>query len=155
MILNSGDQNDENLELIAQQNAELEQLREQLQVQVLPPVESNEMNDDVQKLLSEKEELLKGQEMELENLRQHMEQLQAETARKEIPSIVVNGEEEEDDIQKLLNEKEELLASKEKELEEMRHKLELEQAEAAKPALAEVQEQLEHLRSQVKYRQSA
>jgi hypothetical protein len=148
------------LELIAQQTAELEQLRQQLQVQAslsspTPQPEEIEKNETVQKLLSEKEELLKGKELELENLRQHMEQLQAEHAQKDIPSIVVNGgdgeaKDENDEIQKRLTEKEQLLESKERELADMRLKLEQEQAEAAKPALAEVQEQLELLKSQVR-----
>jgi len=151
--------NDENLELIAQQNAELEQLRQQLQVQASlstpAPQEDVENNETVQKLLSEKEELLKGKELELEKLRQHMEELQAEhdAAQKEIPSIVVSGGEDNekvqnDEIAKRLTEKEQLLESKERELADMRLRLEQEQAEAAKPALAEVQEQLEQLKSQ-------
>ncbi|KAI8584743.1 hypothetical protein K450DRAFT_217813 [Umbelopsis ramanniana AG] len=156
--------NDENLELIAQQNAELEQLRQKLQVQAsestpsAAPAEDIVQNEVVQKLLSEKEELLRGKEMELEQLRQHMDQL--ELAQKEVPSIVVNDGQgdvptHDEEIQKLLSEKEQLLASKEqllaskeRELEEMRHKYEIEIAEAAKPALAEVQEQLELLKSQ-------
>lgn len=148
------------MELIAQQTAELEQLRQQLQVQAslsspTPQPEEIEKNETVQKLLSEKEELLKGKELELENLRQHMEQLQAEHAQKDIPSIVVNdgdgeAKDENDEIQKRLTEKEQLLESKERELADMRLKLEQEQAEAAKPALAEVQEQLELLKSQVR-----
>ncbi|CAM0140566.1 hypothetical protein VKS41_006585 [Umbelopsis sp. WA50703] len=141
--------NDEHLEVIAQQNAELEQLRQQLQVQASlsssTPV-ANEENEDIQKLLLEKEELLKGKESELEQLRL---QLQTE---KDVPSIVVgNGEEENDqtqDVKKRLEEQEELLKSKQEELEELKHRLEVEQAEAAKPALAEVQEQLELLKSQ-------
>lgn len=148
------------MELIAQQNAELEQLRQQLQVQASlstpAPQEDVENNETVQKLLSEKEELLKGKELELEKLRQHMEELQAEhdAAQKEIPSIVVSGGEDNekvqnDEIAKRLTEKEQLLESKERELADMRLRLEQEQAEAAKPALAEVQEQLEQLKSQV------
>jgi hypothetical protein len=148
------------LELIAQQNAELEQLRQQLQIQASlstpAPQEDVENNETVQKLLSEKEELLKGKELELEKLRQHMEELQAENdaAQKEIPSIVVSGgedseKEQNDEIAKRLTEKEQLLESKERELADMRLRLEQEQAEAAKPALAEVQEQLEQLKSQV------
>ncbi|KAG2186806.1 hypothetical protein INT44_003032, partial [Umbelopsis vinacea] len=149
--------NDENLELIAQQTAELEQLRQKLQVQdsvSTPSVSSTEdivQSEVVQKLLSEKEELLRGKELELEQLRQHMDQL--ELAQKEVPSIVVNDGQgdaptHDEEIQKLLSEKEQLLASKERELEDMRHKYEIEIAEAAKPALAEVQEQLELLKSQ-------
>jgi hypothetical protein len=146
------------LELIAQQNAELEALRQQLQVQAsvstpAAPAEDIVQNEVVQKLLSEKEELLRGKEMELEQLRQHMDQL--EHAQKEVPSIVVNDGQgdaptHDEEIQKLLSEKEQLLESKERELEEMRHKFEIEIAEAAKPALAEVQEQLELLKSQVR-----
>ena len=147
------------MELIAQQNAELEALRQQLQVQAsvstpsAAPAEDIVQSEVVQKLLSEKEELLRGKEMELEQLRQHMDQL--EHSQKDVPSIVVNDGQgdaptHDEEIQKLLSEKEQLLESKERELEEMRHKFEIEIAEAAKPALAEVQEQLELLKSQVR-----
>ncbi|KAG2172203.1 hypothetical protein INT43_004744 [Umbelopsis isabellina] len=145
--------NDEHLELIAQQNAELEQLRQQLQVQASlsnPTPVASEEKEDIQKLLSEKEEMLKGKEAELEQLRLKLQTEQP--AEKDIPSIVVgNGEVENDqyeDVKKRLEEQEDLLKLKQKELEELKQRLEVEQAEAAKPALAEVQEQLQLLKSQ-------
>ncbi|KAI8390809.1 SH3-binding, glutamic acid-rich protein-domain-containing protein [Radiomyces spectabilis] len=141
--------NDENLQLIAQQKAELEQLKLQLAQQPTvveagptPPISQSttytdfsDLQEEKEHLLQEKEEKLREQEKELENLRKRLEN---------VPSITVQTDEE--GRRQSLEEKERMLLEKERELEEQRK--ELETVKGKGPALEEVAAQLEQLKSQ-------
>ncbi|CAO3636193.1 unnamed protein product [Cunninghamella blakesleeana] len=151
---------DANEELIAKQQAELELLRQQLATasppatpsiaindQPTPPISNSNTLDDIQQtqLLLEKEEILKQKQEEINLLKEKLETNQT------TPSIVISETKEEDEKEEALrrqqlldelNEKEKMLAEKEKELESQRQMIEQDQ----KQALEQVAQQLEILK---------
>ncbi|KAF7721279.1 SH3 domain binding glutamic acid-rich protein-like [Apophysomyces ossiformis] len=160
--------NDENLQLIAQQQAELEQLKQQLAKQnslpendlgtPTPPLShSNTQSDmsglqaeDQAQLLQEREELLRQREKDLEALRQQLEieKAQHETSKDNVPSIIVS--EEADNASRLLAEKERMLEEKERALEKQRQEWEAERKAHEESSTAEVAGQMEQLKIQAK-----
>ncbi|KAI8344105.1 hypothetical protein BC941DRAFT_507690 [Chlamydoabsidia padenii] len=147
---------DANEQLIAQQQAELELLKQQLAHasppstpmlppptleinQPTPPISHSNTLLDLQQAqaLSDKEEALKKKELALEELQQKLEQASKNT-------IVESSVDDDDELKKaaLLAEKERLLAEKERVLEERRVQVEQEQ----RLALEQVASQMDKLR---------
>lgn len=128
-------QNEENLKLIADQQAELERLKRQLQEQQEHEVKQEELTLKEREIeeLKNKQQELSLREKEVEELRSRLEQLNTAP-----PSIVVQSDKEEE-----LAEKQRLLEQKEAELEEQR-RLFNEKA----PEVDQVVLQLEELKSQ-------
>ncbi|KAL1929397.1 hypothetical protein VTP01DRAFT_1535 [Rhizomucor pusillus] len=149
--------NNENLQLIEQQKAELEQLKKQLlqqqeQQQQVPPsppppltpsISQMDLDvlqaqkDETVNMLHEKEKQLLEREKELRELRQKLEE------EKNVPSIVVNSQEASKEAEQALAERERMLEEKERALEEQRQKWE------SQNNLEQVAAQLERLKLQV------
>ncbi|KAI8063466.1 hypothetical protein BC940DRAFT_327327 [Gongronella butleri] len=126
--------NDEHLDVIARQSAELARLREQLDTnkseyssieQLLADMEKR--NRDNMSNLQKKEELLAKREEELESVMRKMEA-------------------DDGNVKHKLAAKDELLETKEQELAELKQQWQSERAELIKPALQEVTEQLDQLK---------
>ncbi|KAG0740083.1 hypothetical protein G6F62_005374 [Rhizopus arrhizus] len=134
--------NEENLKLIADQQAELERLKRQLQEQQEHEVKQEELTLKEREIeeLKNKQQELSLREKEVEELRSRLEQLNTAP-----PSIVVQSDKEEE-----LAEKQRLLEQKEAELEEQR-RLFNEKA----PEVDQVVLQLEELKSQASFHQLA
>ncbi|KAG0165872.1 SH3 domain binding glutamic acid-rich protein-like [Apophysomyces sp. BC1034] len=160
--------NDKNLELIAKQKAELEQLKQQLAKQPSHPEEDlgvpspplsqstthsdmsalQAQNEEQVQLLHEKEEALKQRERDLEALRQQLEseKMEHETNKDEVPSSVVS--EDKENASQLLAEKEHMLEEKERALEKQRLEWETEKKAHEASSADEVADKLEQLKTQ-------
>ncbi|EIE82576.1 hypothetical protein RO3G_07281 [Rhizopus delemar RA 99-880] len=127
--------NEENLKLIADQQAELERLKRQLQEQQEHEVKQEELTLKEREIeeLKNKQQELSLREKEVEELRSRLEQLNTAP-----PSIVVQSDKEEE-----LAEKQRLLEQKEAELEEQRRLI-----DEKAPEVDQVVLQLEELKSQ-------
>ncbi|KAG1042874.1 hypothetical protein G6F46_011428 [Rhizopus delemar] len=140
--------NEENLKLIADQQAELERLKRQLQEQQEHEVKQEELTLKEREIeeLKNKQQELSLREKEVEELRSRLEQLNTAP-----PSIVVQSDKEEE-----LAEKQRLLEQKEAELEEQRRLIDEKAPENldAVHQLANKEKELEELRSLIKDNQA-
>ncbi|KAI7901635.1 SH3-binding, glutamic acid-rich protein-domain-containing protein [Cokeromyces recurvatus] len=130
--------NEENLKLIADQKAELERLKQQLSNQASQAQTPSEEEEEENRLLKTKEELLAQREKEIEELRVKLEEQEKCRLATASPSIMIQSDEE-----SLLAEKEKELKEREAALEEQKRRLESEA-----PQIDEVATQLEVLKLQ-------
>jgi small-conductance mechanosensitive channel len=156
-VLTSICQNEHNIHIIAAQTEELDRLRRQISEQSLHNNATNNENVVVLRLrnrqtleaLLEKEKMLQQRDNELERLR---EQLEAERNVQQIESMnFISRPLPEHLEEEKLTRKEQELRKREKELEEEMKRWEIERAEAVKPALSEVEEQLKELKIKVSW----
>ncbi|KAI9300146.1 hypothetical protein BJ944DRAFT_244475 [Cunninghamella echinulata] len=131
--------NDEHLDVIARQSAELAQLRQQL--------DSTANNSSNNKSIEDEEMITEMEKRNKETLAtlQQKEHLLEEKER-EIQLLLSKMNHEEEVESKLLAEKEELLQSKEEQIKELQLQWQAERAELIKPALEEVSAQLDQLK---------
>ncbi|CAO0800414.1 unnamed protein product [Mucor circinelloides] len=146
--------NEENMKLIANQKAELERLKQQLnqssQVPATPDKEEPlaqkekavEQHEEELNLLKTKEEQLQQREKEIEELRIRLEEQQLNIPVSPPPAIVIQSEEQENKAE-ILAQKEKLLEEKEAKLEEQKRLM-----EEKKPMIEEAALQLEALKSE-------
>lgn len=135
------------MKLIADQAAELERLKQQLQqVPVSPPadqlVHPEVVVDEeaMEKLKKEQQEQLELREKEIEQLR-----IQLEEQKNVVPTIVVQKDpEEEEKMQEILAQKEKELEEKEAQLQEQKRLM-----DEKVPEIEQVAMQLEALKTQV------
>ncbi|KAG2178924.1 hypothetical protein INT43_001771 [Umbelopsis isabellina] len=144
--------NEHNIHIIAAQTEELDRLRRQISEQSLHNNATNNENLVVLRLrnrqtleaLLEKEKMLQQRDNELERLR---EQLEAERNVQQIESMnFISRPLPEHLDEEKLSRKEKELRKRENELEVEMKRWEMERAEAVKPALSEVEEQLKELK---------
>lgn len=143
------------MKLIANQKAELERLKQQLnqssQVPATPDKEEPlaqkekavEQHEEELNLLKTKEEQLQQREKEIEELRIRLEEQQLNIPVSPPPAIVIQSEEQENKAE-ILAQKEKLLEEKEAKLEEQKRLM-----EEKKPMIEEAALQLEALKSEV------
>jgi predicted phage gp36 major capsid-like protein len=132
--------------LIADQQAELERLKQQLtQVPISPPADQTQFEplvdeEALEKLRKEQQERLEAREKEIEQLRIQLEEQQ------NVPAIVVQDDEKAD----ILAQKEKLLEEKEAQLQEQKRLM-----DEKVPEIEQVAMQLEALKTQVSNRAAA
>lgn len=150
--------NEHNIHIIAAQTEELDRLRRQISEQSLHNNATNNENLVVLRLrnrqtleaLLEKEKMLQQRDNELERLQ---EQLEAERNVQQIESMnYISRPLPEHLDEEKLSRKEKELRKRENELEVEMKRWEMERAEAVKPALSEVEEQLKELKIKVSFR---
>ncbi|KAI8647935.1 hypothetical protein BD408DRAFT_408017 [Parasitella parasitica] len=140
--------NEENMKLIANQKAELERLKQQLnqssQVPAAAPEEQiNEKNEEEVNLLKTKEEQLLLREKEIEELRIRLEEQQLNIPVSPPPPAIFIQSEEQENKAEILAQKEKLLEEKEAKLEEQKRMM-----EEKKPMIEEAAMQLEALKTE-------
>lgn len=149
------------MEFIAKQTVELEQLRKQITVNSLSITEEKSNGDkdaqesellelkaryeEVLSTLKDKKALI--EEMKKDNLVKN--KAEKDHSPRNSQDDMHNNNDNLDQLQQLLEEKERLLEEKDNQIEEMKMQWETERAELVKPALQQVNSQLEELRETV------
>lgn len=151
------------MEFIAKQTVELEQLRKQITVNSLSITEDKiDGNKDAQEaelleLKARYEDVLstlKDNEALIEEMRKgnsvkNKAEEKDHSSRNSQEDDMHNNNNNLDQLQQLLEEREKLLEEKDSQIEEMKMQWEIERAELVKPALQQVNSQLEELRETV------